>query len=96
MGNNPTITMNNRFKFLTLSLVTGTAGLAGFGLIDTEFAARLPLDTILAAIFTLGLICIALADYSPRVKPLRLPAAILRPGKRRVVRGSACVERVAA
>ncbi len=88
--------MSTRFKFLTLSLVAGTAGLAAFGLINTEFAARLPLDTILAATASLGLIHLAFADYSRRVKPLRLPATILHPRKRRVVRVSACVERIAA
>lgn len=88
--------MNTRFKFFVLSLATGTASLAGFGLINTEFAARLPLDTILAAMVSLGLIHLAFADYSRRVKPLRLPAAILYPRQRRVVRVSACVERVAA
>lgn len=88
--------MNTRFKLLTQSLIAGTAGLAAFGLINTEFAARLPLDTILAAMASLGLIHLAFADYSRRVKPLRLPATILRPRQRRVVRVSACVERVAA
>lgn len=88
--------MNTKFKFLTLVLVTGAAGLVGFGLINTEFAARLPLDTILAATVSLGLIHLAFADYSRRVKSLRLPADILYPSQRRVVRVSACVERVAA
>ena len=88
--------MNNKFKFLTRSLVAGTAGLVAFGLSDTEFAARLPLDTILAATASLGLIHLAFADYSRRVKPLRLPTTILHSRKRRVVRVSACVERVAA
>lgn len=88
--------MNDNFKFPTLALVAGTAGLVGFGLLNTAFAARLPLDTILAATASLGLIHLALADYSRRVKPLRLPATILHPRKRRVVRVSACVERVAA
>jgi len=88
--------MNTRFTLLTQSLVAGTAGLAGFGLSNTEFVARLPLDIILAATVSLGLIHLAFADYSRRVKPLRLPAPILHPRQRRVVRVSACVERVAA
>jgi hypothetical protein len=88
--------MNTGFKFLALSLVAGTTGLAAFSLSNTEFAARLPLDTILAATASLGLIRLAFADYSRRVKPLRLPATILHPRKRRVVRRSACVERIAA
>ena len=84
--------MNPKFKFLTLALVTGTSGLFAFGLLNTEFAARLPLDPILAATATLGLIHFALTDYSRRVTPLRLPVVTLR----RVVRVSACVERIAA
>ncbi|MBI2813871.1 MAG: hypothetical protein HYX71_06270 [Opitutae bacterium] len=88
--------MNKKSTLLTLALVAGTAGLAAFGLSNTEFAARFPLDTFLAAATTLGLVHLALADYSRRVKPLRLPAAVLRPAPRRVVRVSACVERVAA
>ena len=88
--------MNTKFKFLSLALVTGTAGLAAFGLTNTEFVARLPLDSMLAASAMLGLIHFALTDYSRRVKPLRLPVATLRPAPRRVVRVSACVERIAA
>ena len=88
--------MNTKFKRPSLALVTGTAGLAAFNLINTEFGARLPLDSMLAATATLGLIHFALTDYSRHVKPLRLPVVTLRPTPRRVVRVSACVERIAA
>ena len=88
--------MNSKFKFITLALVSGTAGLAAFGLSNTEFAARLPLDTVLAVTATIGVIHFALADYSRRAMPLRQPTTVLRPTPRRVVRVSACVERIAA
>ncbi len=88
--------MNHKFKFLTLALATGTSGLVAFSLINTEFAARLPLDTILAALAALGLIRFAFTDYSHRVQPLPLPAVILHPAPRRIVRVSANVERIAA
>lgn len=88
--------MNRKFKFLTLALVTGATGLAAFALSNTELAARLPFDTVLAATAAFGLIHFALADYSRRVKPLKLPAAVLHPAPRRVVRVAACIERIAA
>lgn len=83
-------------KLLTLVLVTGTAGLAGFGLANTEFAARLPLEALLAATASLGLLRVAFSDYARRAKPLSLPAAaVLRPAPR-AVRVSAHIERCAA
>jgi hypothetical protein len=88
--------MNNVNKLLTLILVTATAGLASFGLANTDFAARLPLDSFLAATASIGLIHFALADYSRRPRPLSVPATILRPASRRTARVSAQVERIAA
>jgi hypothetical protein len=88
--------MNSKLKFLTLVLATGAAGLTAFGLSNTELVARLPLDAFLGAALSLGPVYLAFADYSRQVKPLRLPATVLRPAARRVVRISAGVERVAA
>jgi hypothetical protein len=89
--------MNNSNKLLTLALVAATAGLAAFGLTNTELAARLPLEGLLAVTVSLGLVRVAFSDYARRPKPLHVPAAaILRPVARRTVRVSACVERVAA
>lgn len=95
-GNNRS-PMNNSNKLLFLALVTGTAGLAAFGLTNTEFAARLPLESFLAVAVSLGLVRIAFSDYARRPRPLRTPASVLlRPAARRTVRVSACVERCAA
>lgn len=89
--------MHNSNKLLTLALVAGTAGLAVFGLTNTELAARLPLESLLAVTVSLGLVRVAFSDYARRPKPLSVPAAaILRPAARRTVRVSACIERVAA
>ena len=88
--------MNNSNKFLSLALVAGTAGLAAFGLTNTEFAARLPLESFLAVAVSLGLVRVAFSDYSRRPKPLSAPTALLRPAPRRTVRVPACVERCAA
>lgn len=71
--------MNNHRSHLSLALVTGTAGLAAFGLANTEFAARFPLEAVLAITVSLGLVRVAFSDYSRRAKPLSAPAAILRP-----------------
>ncbi len=88
--------MKSQYQFLSLVLVAGTTGLAAFGLTNTEFAAQLPLDTFLAVTAALGLIRFAFSDYSRRVKPLSVPAAMLRPIPHRTLRVSACVERIAA
>jgi len=84
-------------KLLSLVLVAATAGLAVFGLANTEFSARLPLEVLLGVTVTLGLLRVAFSDYSRRPKSLPLPmAAVLRPESRRIVRLSAQIERVAA
>lgn len=88
-------TMNNS-KLSTLILVTATAGLAGFGLSNTELAARLPLEAGLAVAVSLALMRFAFSDYARRPKSLATPAKVLRPGARRTVRVAACIERVAA
>lgn len=89
--------MNNSHKLLTLALVAATAGLAAFGLTNTEFAARLPLESLLAVTVSLGLVRVAFSDYARRPQPLHVPAAaLLRPAPRRTVRVSAHVERIAA
>lgn len=89
--------MNNSNKLLTLALVAATAGLAAFGLTNTEFAARLPLESLLAVTVSLGLVRVAFSDYARRPQPLHVPAAaLLRPAPRRTVRVSAHVERIAA
>ncbi len=88
--------MNTSNKLLTLIVVTATAGLASFGLANTEFAARLPLEAFLGAAVSLGIARLAFSDYARRPKTLAVPAAILRPATRRTVRVAACVERVAA
>jgi hypothetical protein len=83
-------------KLLSLIIVTATAGLASFGLANTEFAARLPLEALLGVTVSLGLVRLAFSDYARRPKPLNLPAPLLRPAARRTVRVAACVERIAA
>lgn len=84
-------------KLLTLVLVAGTAGLAGFGLANSELAARLPLEPLLALAVSLGLVRIAFSDYARRAKTLPLPAAkILRPAPRAIARVPAHIERCAA
>lgn len=89
--------MNNSNKLLSLALVAATAGLAAFGLTNTEFAARLPLESLLAVTVSLGLVRVAFSDYARRPQPLHVPAAaLLRPAPRRTVRVSAHVERIAA
>jgi hypothetical protein len=88
--------MNNSNKLLSLALVAGTAGLAVFGLTNTEFAARLPLESFLAVAVSLGLVRVAFSDYARRQQPLTIPPAVLRPATRRTVRVSAHVERIAA
>jgi hypothetical protein len=88
----------NTSRLLTLSLITATAGLATFGLANTELAARLPIESFLAATVSIGLLRFAVADYASRPKPLTAaPAPILRPvAARRTVRVAAYVERIAA
>lgn len=81
---------------LSLALAAGPAGVAFFTLSNTQFAASLPFDALLAAAATLGLIGLALADYSRRPNSLRTPAALLRPVARRGGRAAAGVERTAA
>ncbi len=71
--------MKNYRSLLSLALVTGTAGLAAFGLANTEFAARFPLEAVLAITASLALLRFAFSDYSRRLKPLSVPAAIVRP-----------------
>jgi hypothetical protein len=89
--------MNPSNKIFTLIVVTATAGLASFGLANSEFSARLPLEAFLAITVSLGLVRVAFSDYARSTKPLELPtAAILRPGTRTTVRVSAQVERCAA
>ena len=88
--------MNSSSKLLTLIVVTATAGLAAFGLANTEFAARLPLEAFLAATVSLGIVRVAFSDYARRPKVLAVPAPIVRPMMRRTVRVPACVERAAA
>lgn len=80
----------------SLVLLTATAGLATFGLGNTELAARLPLEALLAATVSLALIRVAFSDYARRPKTLATPAPVLRPTVRRTVRVSARIERVAA
>ena len=80
----------------TLIVVSATAGLASFGLANTEFAARLPLEALLAVTASLGLIRVAFSDYARRPKLLATPATVLRPPARRTVRVAAYVERIAA
>jgi hypothetical protein len=87
--------MNNSNKLVSLILVAATAGLASFGLANTEFAARLPLEAFLGITVSLGLLRVAFSDYARRPKPLTI-APVLRPVAPRTVRVSACVERVAA
>jgi hypothetical protein len=87
--------MNHSNKFLSLILVAATAGLASFGLANTEFVARLPLEAFLGATVSLGLLRLAFSDYARQPKPLTL-APVLRPAAPRTVRVSACVERIAA
>jgi hypothetical protein len=88
-------TMNNSNKLITLILVAATAGLASFGLANTEFVARLPLEAFLGITVSLSLVRFAFSDYARRPKPLSL-APVLRPAAPRTVRVSACVERIAA
>jgi hypothetical protein len=84
-------------QLLPLILVAGTAGLATFGLANTELSARLPLEALLGVTVSLGLARFAFSDYSRDLKPLPLPQTnVLRPAARRVVRVSAHVERIAA
>ena len=71
--------MKNHRSLLALVLVTGTAGLAAFGLANTELAARFPLEAFLALTASLALVRFAFSDYSRRLKPLSVPAAIVRP-----------------
>jgi hypothetical protein len=87
--------MNPSNKFFSLILVAATAGLASFGLANTEFVARLPLDAFLGVTVSLGLLRFAFSDYARRPKPLET-APVLRPVAPRTVRVSACVERIAA
>jgi hypothetical protein len=79
-----------------LIVVTATAALASFGLANTEFAARLPLEGLLGVTLSLALVRVAFSDYARRPKSLAVPAKLLRPTMRRTVRVAACVERVAA
>ena len=88
--------MKTSHKLLSLVLVTATAGLASFGLANTELSARVPLEALLAVTVSLGLVRVAFSDYSRRAKRLALPAPILRPTARTTVRVSAHVERCAA
>lgn len=88
--------MNDSNKLLSLIAVTATAGLASFGLANTELSARLPLEAFLAVTVSLALVRVAFADYARRMKPLDLPAPLLRPSARTRVRVSAHVERAAA
>lgn len=92
--------MKNYNKLLSLVLVAGTAGLASFGLANTELAARLPLDVLMGAAVSAGLLRFAFSDYSRKLKPLPAPAATLvRPAPRSAAYGlprHARVERLAA
>jgi hypothetical protein len=86
----------NSSKTLSLIAVTALAGLAGFGLANTELAAHLPIEALLGVTLSLGLLRVAFSDYARRPKSLALPAKLLRPVPRRTARVAACVERVAA
>lgn len=88
--------MNNSNQFSSLLLVAATAGVASFGLANTEFAARLPIEALLGVTLSLGLLRMAYSDYTRRPKPLSVPAAILRPLPNQSVRVSAQVGRLAA
>ena len=88
--------MKTSHKLLTLVLVTAAAGLASFGLANSEFVARLPLEALLAVAVSLGLVRVAFSDYARRTRKLALPAKILRPAPRATVRVSAQIERCAA
>ena len=81
---------------LLSTLAVGTVALVGFKLANTEFAARLPLDTIIAVIVSLGLIQFALTDYLRRRKPLNVRSVVLRPDTVRPVGRSVATERTAA
>jgi hypothetical protein len=88
--------MNTSTKLLSLIVVTTTAGIAGFGLANTEFAARLPLEAFLSATVSLGILRVAFSDYARRPRALALPAKLLRPVAARPARIAPRVERVAA
>ena len=88
--------MKSSQQFLLLALLASAVGVAGFSLANAQLSARVPFDSILASAISLGLLRFMLADYSRRTKPLRAPAALLRPVVRRTVRVSAHVDRSAA
>ena len=89
----PVMKLSNK---TSLIVVTALAALAAFALANTQFVARLPLEALLGVTLSLALLRVAFSDYARRPKPLVVPATLLRPSPRRIVRVSACVERVAA
>jgi hypothetical protein len=88
--------MNTSNSLTTVILVAATAGFASFGLANTEFVARLPLEAFLGVTVSLSLMRVAFSDYARRPKALNVSARILRPQAKQTVRVAACVERIAA
>jgi hypothetical protein len=87
--------MNNSNKLISAILVAATAGVASFGLANTEFVARLPLEAFLGVTVSLSLLRVAFSDYARRPKVLTT-ATVLRPLASRPVRASGCADRLAA
>lgn len=71
--------MKNFRQIPSISLATGTAGVAVFTFANSALVASLPVDAILGITVSLALLSFAAYDYSRRYLPLRLPAPLLRP-----------------
>ncbi|MEI6105692.1 MAG: hypothetical protein WCR49_01655 [Opitutae bacterium] len=67
-------------RSLQLSLAALVAGALLFPLANTAFIAAWPVEIILSTVFSLGLLGLAMADYSRQSRLLIKPAPVLRPG----------------
>jgi hypothetical protein len=71
--------MNITKHSLQLNLAALVAGALFFPLANTAFIAAWPVEIILSTVFSLGLLSLAMADYSRQIRPLIKPATVLRP-----------------
>jgi len=71
--------MKSSAKYIALISTSALAGAALFTLSNASFTAALRGDTIAAVAASLALVGFAARDYSRQVKPLSVPAHVLRP-----------------
>ena len=71
--------MKTSFKYVSLVLAAGAAGVALFALANASFTSFFRGDVAVAVATSAAVIGFAIHDYSRRTESLRLPAKVLRP-----------------